>query len=76
MHVVLFAAGSPERMMNDLKAASTLALRKAKLIGEERKVWARHGSTKRLVNREEIERICVYVVEAHGRRFGLVGNGW
>jgi hypothetical protein len=52
--VVVNCAGkvSPERALADVKARITRELRRARLVGEQTRLWARHGST-RWINRED-----------------------
>jgi len=45
VHIVVGAALSPERMMNDFKLWATKHLRKSGYVTAEQKVWAEHGST-------------------------------
>lgn len=46
VHAIVRADLPPERVMNDFKAYATRGLREAGLIGADRRVWARHGSTR------------------------------
>ncbi len=55
VQVVVRHAVTPERMMTDMKARATRALRQAGLIGPERRVWARHGSTLYLFHETDVE---------------------
>ena len=45
VHIVIAADIRPDLVSNTLKAYGTRALRSAGLITQDRKVWARHGST-------------------------------
>ena len=56
VQVVVRHAVTPERMMTDMKARATRALREAGLIGPDRRVWARHGSTLYLFQEADVER--------------------
>ena len=68
VHVVVAAPGyRAERVMNDFKAYSTRALRRARLLGVDERAWSRHGSTRMLWNEDDIRRACAYVAEGQGR---------
>lgn len=74
VHVVVSGEAHPDRMMRDLKAYATRALRQADLIDESRRVWARHGSTQAIYTSEGVQRACIYTVEGQGTRQGSVGT--
>jgi hypothetical protein len=63
VHLVVSADVLPERVMRDLKAYATRALRQSGLVDENRRVWARHGSTRMIYTPEGVERACVYTLE-------------
>lgn len=67
-HVVVGNDGNikVERMMNSFKAYSTRALREAGLVGDTRKVWSRHGSTRYLWNDEHLAAAVDYVLNGQG----------
>jgi REP element-mobilizing transposase RayT len=71
VHVVVSAAVLPERVMVDLKAYSTRALRRALLVDATRRVWSQHGSTRMLYSSESVERACRYTIERQGARLGV-----
>ncbi|GIK53055.1 MAG: hypothetical protein BroJett014_20280 [Planctomycetota bacterium] len=66
VHVVVCALVSPEKVMNDLKAWSTRYMRDAKIIGPARRVWTRHGSTRRCWNEGQLTAAIRYVLEGQG----------
>jgi REP element-mobilizing transposase RayT len=66
VHVTVSNSGKPERMMDSFKAYATRALRKAGLIGEEQKVWSRHGSTRYLWTEDHIATAVDYVINGQG----------
>jgi REP element-mobilizing transposase RayT len=64
VHVVVgFAGIAPEKMMGELKAWSSRRLREHGLVVRGRAVWTRHGSTRYLWTRRDIEPATRYVVE-------------
>lgn len=65
-HVVVSATGKPEFIMNSFKSYSTRELRRRNLIGEDTKVWSRHGSTRYLWTDQHIETAVEYVVNGQG----------
>ena len=65
VHVVVTSREDADRVMNILKARSSRALNDA---GERRdRRWARHGSTKEIVNRDGLVRAIRYVLEGQGK---------
>ena len=67
LHVVLRSGDAPERVMNDLKAYGTRRLRGDALVGPDRRVWSRHGSTKHLFDEDAVRRAVRYVILEQGR---------
>ncbi|HNB60630.1 MAG TPA: transposase, partial [Phycisphaerales bacterium] len=63
VHVVVTAKGPPEPVMTALKAWGTRRLREEGLIGRERRVWSRHGSTIYLFREENLAEKVRYVLE-------------
>ena len=61
-HAVIRAAARPEKIVNDIKAYSTRALRNAGLIGVDQKVWARGASTRYLWKPASVEAAIEYVL--------------
>jgi REP element-mobilizing transposase RayT len=72
VHVVLSADVLPERVMNDLKAYATRALRRSKLVGDTQRVWSYHGSTRLLYTPDRVQQACIYTVEQQGSQLGAV----
>jgi REP element-mobilizing transposase RayT len=66
VHVVVSNSTIPERMMDAFKAYATRKLRSAKLVGEENKLWSRHGSTRYLWTDEHIATAIDYVLNGQG----------
>ena len=63
VHVVLAAPQhKPEQVMTTLKAYATRRLRLEGLIGPNRPVWSRHGSTRYLWSERQVTDTCAYVV--------------
>jgi hypothetical protein len=53
-HVVVQAEASPEMVMTTCKSYASRALNQLGLDGEDRRRWARHGSTRYLWARDEL----------------------
>jgi hypothetical protein len=66
IHAVLSAAAEPARMLADLKAYLTRALRTGKAMGDRKRVWAEGGSKRYLFTDDAIARACEYVWLAQG----------
>lgn len=66
VHVIVAADAPAERVMNDLKSYSSRLLNRARLDTPDRKRWARHGSTRRLFQPDDVEHAIRYVVEKQG----------
>ena len=56
----------PEPILDAFKAYSTRALRRAKLIGDDQKPWARHGSTIYLWKDQDVAKAIAYVMLSQG----------
>jgi hypothetical protein len=52
--------------MDSFKAYATRHLRKAGLLGECDKPWARHGSTPYLWTDEQLQKAIEYVIDGQG----------
>ena len=74
VHVVVHAAASPERVMNDLKAYSSRKLNEAGVDDSGRKRWARHGSTLYLWREADVEAAIAYVVREQGAPMAAYEN--
>jgi len=66
VHSVVGAGHKPEAVMNSFKSYATRKLREAKLISDEVKPWARHGSTPYLWTDDELQRAIDYVINGQG----------
>ncbi|MGE0600933.1 MAG: hypothetical protein AB7J35_16560 [Dehalococcoidia bacterium] len=66
VHMVVAAADMPEKVMLALKAFATRALREQGIISEDRRVWARHGSTRYLLKDGAVEAAIDYVLHRQG----------
>jgi len=66
VHALVGANVLPERVMNDFKAYATRSLREAGLIGADRRVWARHGSTRWIDTDRSFELAKECVVKGQG----------
>lgn len=66
VHTLVGADVPPERLMNDFKAYATRGLREAGLIQADRRVWARHGSTRWIDTDRSFELAKEYVVKGQG----------
>ena len=59
VHSVVGAGYKPEAVMNSFKSYATRKLHEAKLISDEVKPWARHGSTPYLWTDDELQRASI-----------------
>lgn len=66
VHCVVSGKDKPELIMNSFKSYITRNLRKQNLIGNETKIWSRHGSTKYLWTDNQIEKAVDYVLHGQG----------
>jgi REP element-mobilizing transposase RayT len=66
VHLVVTAAGAPERVMNDAKAAASRRLNKAFPDERDRTRWTRHGSTRYLWSGESVTETVEYVLDRQG----------
>jgi len=64
VHVAVTAdQETPEKVMADMKAKGTRALRESGWIERERKVWTEHGSTVYVFKEEHFHNVCRYIRE-------------
>ncbi len=64
VHVVVgFAGVAPEMMMGEWKAWSSRRLRERGLAGPGQTVWTRHGSTRYVWKKRDLDPVVAYVVE-------------
>ena len=66
VHVIIDADVAPERIMNDLKSYASRFLNQAGFDTPGRKRWARHGSTRWLRDRVNVDAAIRYVTEKQG----------
>jgi REP element-mobilizing transposase RayT len=66
VHLVVTAAGAPERVMNDVKTAVSRRLNKMFPAERDRKRWTRHGSTRYLWTEEAVAEKVHYVLHGQG----------
>ena len=66
VHSVISANIKPESAMHSFKAYATRRMREENLVGQEEKVWSRHGSTRYLWTDEHIEKAVDYVINGQG----------
>ncbi|HAU1604608.1 TPA: hypothetical protein JBJ19_07110 [Legionella pneumophila] len=74
VHLVIHAQRSPEQVMNTVKAYASRDLNKARLDGDRKNRWTRHGSTRYLWSKEEIESTIQYVVYEQGLPMAVFEN--
>ncbi|HIF8756126.1 TPA: hypothetical protein ACX5IW_000171 [Legionella pneumophila] len=61
-------------MMNTVKAYASRDLNKARLDGDRKNRWTRHGSTRYLWSKEEVESTIQYVVYGQGLPMAVFEN--
>lgn len=66
LHLVVNAGDPPEKVMNDVKAYATRALRAA--IPGRRRFWTQHGSTRYLRGEKNVTAAIDYVLNQQGER--------
>ena len=66
IHIVVSATGTPERVMNDFKTASSRRLNKRFSAEQHRTRWTRHGSTRYLWTEEVVAEKVHYVLHGQG----------
>jgi hypothetical protein len=73
VHAVVDAEVKPERVMNDFKAYGSRNLTRA---GDpDRKRWARHGSTRWLLDDRGVREAIRYVVDCQGEPMAVFNAG-
>ncbi len=75
VHVVVEAESAPERVLNDLKSFASRCLNERGLDEAGTKRWARHGSTRRLFNRQSVDAAVEYVVRGQGEGMAVFEEG-
>jgi len=66
VHAIVRADCSPEKVMSALKAYASRTLNEAEIDQPDRRRWARHGSTRYLWTRGQVESATRYVVAGQG----------
>jgi REP element-mobilizing transposase RayT len=66
VHAVISARSDATKMLNDLKAYLTRALRRGGAIAGRNKVWTEGGSKRHLFTDKAVARACAYVRDAQG----------
>ena len=66
VHTIVSAQIKPEPILQAFQAYATRNLRKAGLLGQDVKPWARHGSTPYLWKEKHVERAIDYVLNGQG----------
>jgi REP element-mobilizing transposase RayT len=72
--VVVGAAEKPESVMNTLKAYASRKLNESGLEASDRRRWSRHGSTRYLWSREQVQDAVSYVADGQGKSMLLYVN--
>ena len=75
VHVVVKAEEQPERVMNAFKSYASRALNRLGRDGPIRTRWARHGSTRWLWKRQDLQEAIHYVVHEQGEPMTLFVAG-
>ncbi len=71
MHPVVSSPREPEPILDAFKSYATRALRRAALLSDYVKPWARHGSTIYLWKERDVEKAVEYVLLGQDREFSL-----
>lgn len=66
VHAVVEAEAEPERVMSDFKVYASRRLNRMRLDEPDRKLWARHGSTRWLWKPQHVSAAIQYVVAEQG----------
>lgn len=70
VHVVVIAPTKPETIMTTFKIWATRRLVEAELVEQGAPVWSRHGSTRRLFDREGVDGAVEYTLHGQGPSLG------
>lgn len=62
VHVIISGDATPERMLDQLKAWATRALRASGIVQREQPVWTAHGSTRYLWEQPDVAEAVDYVL--------------
>jgi len=66
LHLIVDGDAQPGRILNDLKSSASRCLNRLGLDGDVRRHWARHGSTRRLFDQQNVSDAIRYVVDQQG----------
>src|SRR5258708_1510 len=75
VHAVVEAPAPPEKVLNEIKAYASRALNDAGLDTPDRRRWSRHGSTRYLWKRDEVDAAIAYVADQQGEPMAIYVNG-
>ncbi|HMF78819.1 MAG TPA: transposase [Bryobacteraceae bacterium] len=71
VHAVISGEATPERMLSDLKAYATRALRSEIPAIHRRRYWTNHGSTRYLWNEASLKAAIDYVLNSQGAKMAF-----
>jgi REP element-mobilizing transposase RayT len=71
VHAVVVSERPPEQIMIALKAYASRWLNEIRIDTPDRRRWTRHGSTRYLSTREQIEKAIQYVVGSQGSEMAV-----
>jgi REP element-mobilizing transposase RayT len=74
VHVILEALDPPEKALNELKAYASRHLNQMGFDVPDRRRWSRHGSTRYLWKRDDVEAAIAYVADHQVAPMGLYVN--
>lgn len=74
VHVVLDAPVAPEKVMNEFKVYASRMLNQSGFESHEQRRWARHGSTRYLWSREQVDAAIAYVIDGQGDTMSALVN--
>lgn len=72
VHAVLEAEVRPERIMNEFKSYASRELNRLGDDGQDRRRWARHGSTRWLWKDADVQNAIEYLVRQQGQPMALL----
>jgi REP element-mobilizing transposase RayT len=68
VHLVVWGDGTPERIMNEVKAYASRALNRAGIDQPNCRRWTRHGSTRHLFADDVVQRAIRYTIDEQGEK--------
>lgn len=71
VHIIVEAEEAAEFVMTQLKCAASRRLNELGFDCPTRKRWARHGSTRRIIGRENVRLAILYVLEGQGEPMAI-----